>query len=101
MRLPSKPFLASRPYTPVVTDGMLRLLVQAARVGPFVLEFGPNKGRAADPEGVEHRRVSVKSWGLRGLLHVRWNKSIATVEITEQGRRYLRYVRDLADAGCL
>lgn len=101
MSLPSKPFITNRLGTPTLTDSMLRLLVQAARLGSFVLTFGPDKGRDCDPEGIEHRRATVKSWGLHGLLSVRWSESVAEVEITKEGVRYLRYIQSVATAGLL
>jgi hypothetical protein len=86
--------------SPQISDNALRLMVQCARYTKLKLDFSPLgnegwRGRAVDPDGIEHLRSTVKSWGARGMYSITWDGFVATVELSKAGTDWLYYLRDM------
>ncbi len=70
-------------------------MVQLSRHGKLTFKYDPNNSTVCDPEGIEHRRQTLKSWSLRGLVDTEWHQSTVTAELTVAGIDYLLYLKRL------
>jgi hypothetical protein len=94
------PFLLPIQSKPIISDNVLRLMIQASRYTKLKLDFSPQghegwHGTAVDPDGLEHRRSTVKSWTARGMFSVSQDGFVLTVELTDAGIRWLQYLRNM------